>query len=264
MAAGPEFKRALLGLHLDAPDQKAIDVAFEMAGRLGLELVGVFAKDDTPRELAGYPGAREFVPAGRTWRPIDPDRMIHEQMLAAQAAQRAFRALASATGIPSTFEIVTGPPTQAFVSMSCASDILVVAEPTQASSLVTRSFSLFFDAAMRSPASVLLVPRSVRRRRGPIVMLGGAPDDPDIAVASAIAAAAHEELVVMDAHRGESIGSLTGRLSTRLGSRSESLIVMTREGSAGEADNLGVALAEAHRVPVLILEPPPRTPVSQA
>jgi hypothetical protein len=257
MAAGPEFKRALLGLHLDAPDQKAIDVAFEMAGRLGLELVGVFAKDDTPRELAGYPGAREFVPAGHTWRPIDPDRMIHEQMLAALAAQRAFRALASATGVPATFEIVAGPPTQAFVSMSCASDILVVAEPVQASAMVTRSFSLFFDAAMRSPASVLLVPRLVRRGRGPIAVVASAPDDPGVAAASALAAAAHEELIVINAHRRESIGSLTGRLSTRLGSRSESLIVITRGGSAGETDNIGMVLGEARRVPVLILEPPP-------
>jgi hypothetical protein len=259
MAAGPEFKRALLGLHLDGPGQKAIDVAFEMAGLLGLELVGIFAKDETLRELAGYPGAREFMPAGRTWRPIDLDRMLREQMDAARAAQRVFSELAIASGVPATFEIVTGSPTQAFVSMSCASDILVVAEPTQASALVTRSFSLVLDAAMRSPASVLLVPRSVRRLRGPIVMVARAPDDPGIAVASAIAAAAHEELIVIDAHRREATGSLIGRLSTLLGSRSESLIVITREGSAGEADNLGVAIAEARRVPVLILEPPPDT-----
>lgn len=259
MAAGPEFKRALLGLHLDAPDQKAIDIAFEMARMLGLELVGVFAKDDTLCELAGYPGAREFVPADHTWRPIDLDRMSREQMLTAQAAQRTFSALASATGVPAKFEIVTGAPTEAFVSMSCATDILVVAEPARASALVTRSFSLFFDAALRSPASVLLVPRSVRRGRGPIAAVAWSSDDLGVASASAIAASAHEELVVIEAHRQESIGSLTGRLSMLLGSRTESLIVVTREWSAGAADNTGVALAEARRVPVLILEPPLRS-----
>jgi hypothetical protein len=259
MAAGPEFKRALLGLHLDALDQKAIDVACEMARLLGLELVGVFAADEALRELAGYPGAREYVPAGHLWRPVDRERMLQEETRVAEAAQRALREIASAIGVPATFEIVSGPATQAFISMSSASDILVVAEPTRASAMVTRSFSLVFDAALRSPASVLLIPRSVRRRRGPIVVVAGAPDDPGIAVASAIATAAHEELIVIDAGRREPVELLTERLSALAASRGESLIVITRQGPAMAAEDIGIALAEARRVPVLILEPPPRT-----
>lgn len=274
MAARPEFKRALLGLHLDAHDRKAIDVAVGLAGLLGLELVGIFATDEALRELASYPGAREFVPAGRVWRPIDIDKMIHEQMLTARAAQRAFDELASASGVSATFQIASGSEAQKFVSMSCASDILVVTEPTQASALATHSFSLFFDAAMRSPASVLLVPRSVRRRRGPIVAIAGAPDDPGISVASAIAATTRQELVLIEAYnRGHRTPTSEPKTRTRrlpagyqslteaqhiaalLANGNESLIVITREGVAA-TEHIGLAIAEARRVPVLILEPP--------
>jgi hypothetical protein len=268
MAARPEFKRALLGLHLDAHDRKAIDVAVGLAGLLGLELVGIFATDEALRELASYPGAREFVPAGRVWRPIDIDKMIHEQMLTARAAQRAFDELASASGVSATFQIASGSEAQKFVSMSCASDILVVTEPTQASALATHSFSLFFDAAMRSPASVLLVPRSVRRRRGPIVAIAGAPDDPGISVASAIAATTRQELVLIEAynqgHRAPPASRRRGRelpagCSPHRGTAYRGVTRKWqrkphRHHARGvAATNIGLAIAEARRVPVLIL-----------
>jgi hypothetical protein len=282
MAARPEFKRAVLGLLLDAADRTAIDVAAGLAELLGLDLVGLFALDDSLRELAGYPGAREFVPMGSAWRPIDLDRIIDEQMAAAQTAQRVLTELASAMGVPATFEIVPGPAIEAFVSMSCASDILVVTEPARASAAVTRSFSLLFEAAIRSPASVLLVPRSARRRAGPIVVIAGAPDDPGIEVASAIAAAAHQPLIVIETFEpsepgggmpamgaapptqrlregGRALADVR-QLSSLLEGQNESLIVITREGLAEATDNIGMAIAEQRRVPVLILEPPPRAP----
>jgi hypothetical protein len=127
---------------------------------------------------------------------------------------------------------------------------------------------------------VLLVPCPVRRRRGSIVAIAGAPDEADIEVASAIAAAAREELVVIEAYQraepsrrgpiGEpktptrripaGCGALTDaqHLATLLANGNESLIVITREATAAAADNIGIAIAEARRVPVLILEPPPR------
>lgn len=279
MAAMPEFKRAVLGLHLHTLDPDVIDVAAGLAELLGLNLVGLLALDDTLQELASYPSAREFLPAAREWRPIDPDRIVREQALAAQGAQRLFTQLAQTLRVPSTFEIVPGGATQTFAS-ACATDILVVAEPRRASASVTHSFTLILDAAVRSTASVLFIPRSVQRRKGPIVVVAGAPDDPSIEVASAIAAAAHEELILMEAYEGPALtpgttpieGATTPmqrihgdsrllsdmrHLSTLLENCNESLIVVTREGVAG-ADNIGMVIAELRRVPVLILEPPPR------
>ena len=165
MAARTEFKRAVLGLHLHTLDPDVIDVAAGLAERLGLNLVGVLSLDNSLPELAGYPGVHEFLPAAREWRPIDPDRIAREQMLAAQNAQRLFTKLVETLRVPSTFAIVSGAAAQSFASM-CASDIVVVAEPRRASASVTHSHSLFLDAAVRSPASVLLIPRSVQRLKG--------------------------------------------------------------------------------------------------
>ena len=176
-------------------------------------------------------------------------------MLAAQSAQRLFSQLAGAVSVPSTFEIVSGPLSKALASMSRPSDILVVAEPRRASASMTRSFALLVDAAIRSAASVLYVPRSARRRRGPIIGITGAPDDPCVALASTIATAAHEELILID--KSQQIDSLLGMgtVSTLFENRNESLIVITRGGLAG-ADDIGLAIAEQRHVPILILEPP--------
>jgi hypothetical protein len=108
---------------------------------------------------------------------------------------------------------------------------------------------------MGAPAAVLLVPRSVRRRRGSIVAIAGAPDEADIEVASAIAAAAREELVVIEAYQraepsrrgpiGEpktptrripaGCGALTDaqHLATLLANGNESLIVIARGHCGG-------------------------------
>ena len=247
MPVKAEFARALLALDLDAPHRDAIAFATEIAEQLKLSLVGLFALDDTVRELAGYPGARELLPGSSAWRQIDLERIVHEQMLAAESARRLLSELAGTAGVPSTFEIVSGPLSKALASISRASDILVVAEPHRASASMTRSFGLLVDAAIRSTASVLFIPRAARWRKGPVVSLVGAPDDPGIAVASAIAAAARTELILLDA---------TQSMSTLL--RAESLIVLTRRGM-GEAADAALALAEARSVPVLLLPASART-----
>lgn len=273
MTATPEFKRAVLGLSLHTLDPDVIDFTAGLAERLGLSLVGLLALDNSLPELAAYPGLREFLPSAGQWRAIDRERIAQEQMLAAQNAERLFAKVVETLSVPSTFEIVSGGAAQPLASMS-ASDIVVVAEPRRASASVTHSYSLFLDAAVRSPASVLLIPRSVQRRKGPIVVIATTPDDPAIDVASAIAIAAHEDLILVEAFEtghgtpSESVAIPTqtiggdGRLlsdirhlSARLGSCNESLVVVTHP-----TDNFGMLVAKARGVPVLMLEPSSQTP----
>lgn len=244
MPTRAEFARALLALDPDATHREAIAIATELAELLKLDLVGLFALDDTLRALAGYPGVRELLPGSSAWRPVDRERIVHEQMLAAESARRLLNELAGTAGVPTTFEIVSGPLSKAIASLSRASDILVVAEPRRASASMTRSFALLVDAAIRSTASVLFIPRAARRRKGPVVSFACTPDDPGLAVASAIAAAAREELILLQAAQ---------RISSLL--RTESLIVLTRPGLA-ETAGAAFALAEERSVPVLLLAPP--------
>jgi hypothetical protein len=79
---------ALLAL-TDVPRQTPSEVATRFAELPKLNLVGRFAL--TTRYAA--PGRAEFKIYYRTWRLIDLDRMVHEQMLAAQTAHRVFRSL---------------------------------------------------------------------------------------------------------------------------------------------------------------------------
>lgn len=277
ISARAQFKRAVLGLQLDVLDRAAIEVAARLAELLQLDLHGLFVLDDTLRELADYPSAREFVLTARGWRPLDLERLLREQDLAARTAQRMFTQVAKAVRVPSTFEIVPGPAARTFASVSGASDILIIAEPRAASACVTRSFSLSVEAAIRSTAAVLLIPRSVLRRSGPIVVVAGAPDDPAIETGSAIANAAQEEMILVEAYEGMSgaacAAAINGRLviqripatrrsladvrhiSELIGDRNESLIVFAREGFYAAGDLTGMDIAESRRVPVLILEP---------
>jgi len=276
MSVRSQFKRAVLGLQLDVFDRKAVEVAAQLAERLELDLHGLFVLDDTLRELADYPSAREFVLTARDWQPIDLERLLREQDLAARAAQRMFTQVAKAVHVPSTFEIVPGPAARTFASVSGASDILIIAEPRAASACVTHSFSLLVDAAMRSTAAVLLIPRSVLRRSGPIVVIAGAPNDTAIEVGSAIATAAQEEMIVVEAYERMTstarVAVMNGRslmqripatgvsladvrhLSKLIGILNESLIVFTREGFYVDGGLTGIDIAESRRVPVLILE----------
>ncbi len=216
--AAPEFKRAVLGLNLHTLDPDVIDFTAGLAERLGLSLVGLLALDNSLPELAAYPGLREFLPAVGEWRAIDPDRIAQEQMLAAQNAERLFTKLVETLSVPSTFEIVSGGAAQPLASMS-GSDIVVVAEPRRASASVTHSYSLFLDAAVRSPASVLLIPRSVQRRKGPVVVIAARPNDPSIGVASAIAAAI--QLSSRPSSRQRAPGGAARQPERRLGQRKE-------------------------------------------
>jgi len=277
ISARAQFKRAVLGLQLDVLDRETIEVAAGLAELLEVDLHGLFVLDDTLRELADYPSAREFVLTTRGWRPIDLERLLREQDLAARTAQRMFTQVAKAVRVPSTFEIVPGPAARTFASVSGATDILIIAEPRPASACVTRSFSVSVEAAIRSTAAVLLIPRSVLRRSGPIVVIAAAPDDPAIETGSAIAAAAQEGMIIVEAYEGMSgaarAAAINGRsvihrtpatgqslsdmrrLSELIGDRNESLIVLTRESFYRAGDRTAIDIAESRRVPVLILGP---------
>jgi hypothetical protein len=273
----PKFKRAVLGLQIDPLDRAALEVATGLAELLKLHLHALFVQDDQFRELAEYPSAREFVLTARNWRAINLDRLLHEEDLAARMAQRMFTEVARARRVPSTFGIVPGPPARTFASVSSASDILMIAEPRAAFAGVTSSFSLLVDAAIQSAAAVLLIPRWVLRRNGPVVAIAGAPDDPAIETATAIATAMQQEMILFEAYEGMSsaarvtaindrsvpqISAAAARsmsdarhLSELIGDRNESIIVLTRECFYTAGDRTGMHIAESRRVPVLLLEP---------
>lgn len=267
------FKRLVLGMQPRAPDH-AMRLAVELARLLELDLLGVFLEDSSLRSLAAMPFARELRSLGGGWHPLDVDQLSRDLESAARSAEKMFAE--TAKHLPSRFEIARGPMAAAIAAISQATDIVVIGEPSSVAERATQQFSWLIEAAFRSEAAVMVVPREIARLRGPIVALAVTPDDPSIGVAAHIAAAANEGLVVVDVSEkaiddariqvpaaagglavkhivaGKGAGANAAALGEALRGRGERLVVMTRPAADGEFVSL---VAAERRVPVLVIEP---------
>jgi hypothetical protein len=161
-------------------------------------------------------------------------------------------------------------------SVSRTNDIIMIVEPQSPAERATHQFAWLLEAAFRSAAAVMLVPPRIARTRGPVVAIATAPDDASIDVAAAIAFAAKEELVIIEADghdaddtQARKLAADTGLtirrvVAARLGLADpatgalafrqieERLIVLTR---GILADRAASAIAAARQVPVLVVEP---------
>jgi len=245
------FKRLVLGLQPSAPD-RTMQLAVELADFLHLDLLGLFLEDTSLRDLAGIPFAREFRSLGGGWHTIDLDRLSHDVELAARNIERMFTQAAKRLPTRSQFEIVRGPLAKTFASVSPTDDIVMIVEPVGAAERASQQFAWLVQAAFESAAAVMLVPPQIARTKGPIVAIAATPDDPSIHTAAAIAVAAKEELVVIDA-RGVALPD-PAICAQAFRQSQERLIVMTRGAFEGGTAS---AIAAARRVPVLVIEPPP-------
>ena len=123
----------------------------------------------------------------------------------------------------------------------------------------------------------MLVPPHIVRTKGPIVAIAASPDDPSIHTAAAIAIAAKEELVIVDACEaaiddshiyalaseldlpikhviaGKILRSHPAALLPAFRQLQERLVVMTRGVFAYEVAS---TTASVRQVPMLIVEPP--------
>lgn len=274
------FRRLILGLQLGTSD-RSMRLAVELAGLLDLDLLGLFFEDRGLRELAGIPFAREFRLLGGGWQPLELDRLAHELEVAASNVERLFMHAVRDLARHSQFEVMRGSVGEALAGASGASDIVVIMEPASAAERVSAQFSALAEAAFRSAAAVMLVPSRIARNSGPIVAIATIPNDPSIAVAAAIAGAAKETLIILDAggQNPESpqlsqLAAKTGLTLRRIAARElspnptaclealrplqERLLIMTRVPFDGE---IASAIATARQVPVLVIEPERLPPV---
>lgn len=277
------FKRIVLRLQPRVPDRTA-RLAVELAELLDLDLLGLFLDDTSLRDLASLPFARELRTLGGGWQPLDIERLSRELDTAARSAERLFAEMAQRIPARCRFEVVRGSPRTAIEATSRVGDIVVILEPGSPSERFTDQFSWLSDAAFRSAAAVLLVPPRIARTIGPIVAVAAAPDDPCIDTALVIAAAAKEELVVIEAHADAGPGAPLPAMATERGVRVRRvslgpagaantallagaleripvrLIVLT-QGAFDRA--VATAIASAQQVPVLVLEPRPPDAASE-
>jgi hypothetical protein len=277
MSEHRENPRLILDLYLGSADQATITAAAEFARLMGLDLLGLYVEDETVHALAGLPFAREFRLPTHEWGAIEAGRIAGDFRAAAMGAQRLLRRTAEALGVAHAFEVLRGDPTASITSRSRPGDIVMFAEPRGAGDRSTRSFNRLWQAALNSPASVLLVPLRLSRRRGPVAAAVTRADDPALRTAARIARAAGEDLLLLIPDRGHPTreealkaarahGLAERKIHTRvLRGRStegilhtlagcpERMLVLEREMLSGPDDAL-FAIAAGCGVPVLLLD----------
>jgi hypothetical protein len=269
------FKRLVLGLQPGAHD-RTMRLAVDLADLLHLDLLGLFLEDTSLLDLAGIPFSREFRPLGGGWHTIDLDRLLHDFELAARSIERKFMGAAKRLPTGYQFEVARGSLARTFASVSRRDDIVMIVEPQSSAERATQQFSWLLEAAFRSAAAVMLVPPHIARTRGPVVAIATSRDDPSIHAAAAIALAAKEELVIIEADGRDTddpgirkLAADTGLSIQHVAAASlkptdpaacalafrqsqERLIVMTRGAFADEAAS---AIAATRQVPLLVVEP---------
>jgi hypothetical protein len=270
------FRRLVLGLQPSAPD-RSMRLAAELADLLHLDLLGLFIEDTSLFDLAKIPFARELRPFGGGWHAIDLDRLSRDFELAARSIERMFTDAARHLTTKYQFELVRGPMAETIASISRTDDIVMIVEPLSAAERAGQQFTWLLQAAFRSAGAVMLVPPHIVRTKGPVVAIAATPDDSSVHAAAAIAVAAKEELVIIEANGQDTDGPRVRTLAADTGlsikrvsatkialpdpatcaqafrHTQERLVVMTR---GAFEDGAASAIAAARRVPVLVVEPP--------
>jgi hypothetical protein len=198
MAERPRYRRIVLGLPYSRPG-RGIHMAADMARLLQLDLFGLFVEEERLFGLAAMPFVREFRSIGGCWNTFDVDQLTQDLSIAARNAEKVFTEVAKTVPTAARFEVVRGTMPDIIASISGAGDIVVVAEPENPADHASAQFRAIADAAIRSQAAVLLVPERVARQTGSIVAILSSADDPCFEVAVSVAAAAKEELIVIEA-----------------------------------------------------------------
>jgi hypothetical protein len=181
--------------------------------------------------------------------------------VAAEHARQTLTQAARAAGVERSFEVRRGDFALQIGDICIATDLIVVPSAGGIRTGTPHALSRLRETALRSAASVLLLPPATGRRHGVIVALIEGESDPGLELARRVAAQQREGLLVLAAEGGED-GAAGKRLAANsvqdivaaLGEVKERLIVMTNRGGGGIASQ-AAALAGARGVPVLVVEP---------
>jgi len=166
-----KIRRVIVGLDPVLQSRALLEAAFELAGRMEAELLGLFVENQDLLHFAGLPFAREVGFASATRRTLDVESMERSLRALAQEAQRTLASVAGRTPVQWSFRTVRGSP---------AAELLAAAEEYD---LVIANL----DAPAELPPSlgvrvvragdVETLRRALEEAGGGILVLAGADDD---------------------------------------------------------------------------------------
>jgi hypothetical protein len=194
-----DFTRMVLGLPHSTADYEGIEAAAALAETLGLDLLAALIEDAGLLGLAGQPYARELRALGAGWQPIDAAQLDQELQRAADAARLRFFDKLRARNVAKQFQVSRGTAAQVITSLVRPTDIVVLFESKHPAERIAQQTTDLAEAAFAAASAVMVVPCRIARGHGPIVALAVGPDDSSVRTAVAIAAAAKEHLIVLNA-----------------------------------------------------------------
>ncbi len=264
----PHHRRIVLSIPTGT-SRDTVRQAAEWARLLDLEIHAVFVEDEAVHGLAAYAFAREFRLPTHAWEPIDHDRLADDFRHAANTAKRQLDTVAAAMGVRAAFQVLRGDPSGAVAQMLCASDIVVLTEPSLGSEGLTQTFLRSWQSAYGSAASVLLLPPGRIRTHGPVVALTFG--DRGARTAAHIAGRTGEALVLLGPARpmvlppalaAEHVGrrdlnAITEHaLGLALGDLRERVLVLDRNLLDDAQERAVLRVAAARATPVLLVGTP--------
>ena len=254
-----KLKRAIFGLDHEINNPTAIHIAADLASRLELDLVGVFVMDQMLDRAMSYPEAKELSAPFRDWRSLDTNLLRQQQNQMAQRLKTELEINAKKESLKTTFEITSGRFEEVLTEFASQSNILIFIEPKDPLGQITKSFEIIFDLAVRLPSSALIIPKSSKQRKGPILFFAAHKDDPSLEVASLIAQSSGEQLVTVffDENHVPSEETVLGQIQRSdpdIEISKMSLVVLSRHIPNSKKNKLIAEMCRSTNVPLLLLE----------
>lgn len=250
MSLGPAPVRCVV-LDTGAGDvgRPALQAAAEFARLLRLELLGIFIEDPSLLALSTLPFARELRMPGCDWQVLQPRRLEDELRTAGLQARQLFRQEVESHGVVGRYEVRRGDPAVLTGEFAQPTDVLVVVEPHAIDALAPAR-EVIRRAAVSSPASLLLLPRSGMARPGLVAAVADNESDTSFALASRVAAASGEAAIAVPLVGRSSPAILSASITRALGAQRERLLVVPRNLATFETL---LSVASERRVPVLLV-----------
>jgi len=162
VSSGDEFviRRVLLAAHPSAHGRAALEVAASLASALGVELAGMYVKEDRLLRLRGVPFLQEVDALSGRVRTLDAGDLERQIRAEAGRIREAVRRTAESLGVDWSFRVVQGEVAAMVGETAAELDLVTVG--FRARAVGTKPGSTVRELIARSRSPVMVIRRGMR------------------------------------------------------------------------------------------------------
>ena len=120
-----KIRRVIVRLDPALQSRALLEAAFDLAGEMQAELLGLFVENQDLLHFAGLPFARELGFESATRRALDVESMERTLRALAKEARQALESAAARTQVQWSFRVVRGAPAAELLAVVEASDFVI-------------------------------------------------------------------------------------------------------------------------------------------